>query len=135
MPAITVTADNVEPTEDATSVSRFIAGEALTEGVPIYQSGTQVFKAQNDTSAKSKAVGITISHASGAGVPIYAVTKGKYKVGGTVTKGKTYSVGDAAGDILAEDELTTNDWVSTLGVASSSSEIDVNLVHHNIQRA
>jgi hypothetical protein len=56
-------------------------------------------------------------------------------VGTTMAVGEPYVVGGTAGDIVPETDLTTGDYVSRLGTAASTTQLDLSVKVTGIQHA
>ncbi len=125
MAALTVTAANVGVKETGVSLEVVPCGETFTQGQPLYKKSSDNlwYKADSNASsatADAKGVALTPGAASGYAVIVKA---GKYNPGATVTVGQIYCVGATAGEIVPYADLTTGDYVTYLGVGSTSSEI------------
>lgn len=127
MAAITVTASAVIPGTTA-RLEDFIAGEAVTAGQPVYikASDGKAYKADaNASSEAAGAKGIAVNSAPGAGQPLKVQTAGTLAFGAILTNGEIYCVGATAGDIVPEGDLTTGWYVTILGVATSTSNLEI----------
>lgn len=112
----------------ATSIGGFNsvqAGEAITQGMPVYLSSTdgKYYKADaNASSSTAQARGIALTPASTNGYFIIHNAIGAYiNLGATLTVGTTYVVSATAGAICPIADLTTGDYPCILGTAYSSS--------------
>ena len=75
------------------------------------------------TTAAAKGIALTPGVADGYG--IVATGGSIVLVGTTMTVGTTYNVGSTAGSIVPNADLTTGDYVTTLGTASSATQLDL----------
>lgn len=135
MANITITGANVVPAEGYGFVDK-VAGATLTRGMPCYVSATTgqaLIADANDTATKAEVVGIALQDAA-AGQPVRLMTSGTLAFGTVLTAGTVYVVSATAGAIAPYADLTTNDFVSILGVATSTSNLRVNLINSGIQK-
>ena len=56
-------------------------------------------------------------------------------VGTTMDVGETYYVSGTAGSIIPDGDLTTNDFVSRIGTASSATTLDIDLKATGVQHS
>lgn len=119
---LTITVGSVIP-DDGYQYSDGTAGEALAAGQAVYiSSGTTYKLAHCETSAATAAArGITL-HAAASGQPIRVMTGGTYTVGATVALGKVYVL-STSGLIAPVGDLATNDYVTVIGVATSTTKM------------
>lgn len=122
---VSVTAANVVP---ATGY-RYIdgtAGETITAGQTLYfkESDQRYWKADSDsaTAAVRTLAGIALNGAS-AGQPLRVFLGGNITIGGTVTVGTIYVLSDTAGGIMPAADLETGDYVTIVGIATTSAII------------
>jgi hypothetical protein len=130
MADITVTAASVVPGSNATQIQG-TAGETITAGMAVYLKSTDTkwWKAQADgTSAESgvgsNTLGIALCGAS-AGQPIVVDVADStgITIGATVAAGTVYVVSATAGGICPEADITAGQYLSILGVGSSTTVI------------
>jgi hypothetical protein len=104
------------------------AGVALTAGQVVYQeASTGLMKLCDCNSATAEVrvpKGIAL-HAAAANQPVAFLTQGPITIGATVTAGTTYFVSGTAGGIRPAADNTTGDYVSIVGIATSTTVIDV----------
>jgi hypothetical protein len=130
---LTITAANVAKGTGASTASG-IAGVTITAGQSVYlDSATSTIKlADADSSATTAAtVGIAL-HGSLAGQPITYQVSGQITVGGTMTAGKLYVVSATAGGIAPSADLTTGWRTSLLGIAISTTILDMYIINSGI---
>ena len=129
MANLTVTAANVAIGGDTARVRAVTVGEAVTQGEPVYfnPSDSKYYLAEaGDVVAKSVATAIVLTPAAADGRAVVA-TEGLVNVGATLSAGEIYVVSATAGAIAPIADLTTGDFVTILGVATSTSLIDLRI--------
>lgn len=132
MADISVTAGNVA--EYANGQTAWgTAGETITAGQTLYLNSTtgKLMKADADTAAESVCKGIALNGGS-LNQPIKYIYGGEYTAGGTVAVGTVYVVSATAGGIAPLADLTSGDYVSILGVASTAARIKLNIFNSGI---
>ena len=137
MAAVSVTPANVGFGEETVIFQIAQAGEAITQGQSIYRSSAdnKLYKADaNDTAAKAAVVGIALTPASTNGYFLYAES-GLVNVGATLAVGTLYAVGQTAGSIVPVADLTTNDYVTYIGTATTTALLDVAIHISGTQKA
>lgn len=106
------------------------AGEAIIAGEVVYRDpslGT-VFKADADSAtAAARTVRGFALNGGGIGQPIAVAYGGSLTIGAVMTKGLVYCLSDVAGKIRPVADNASGDFVSLLGVASSTSVLDINI--------
>lgn len=122
MADITQTAANVKinnkgPTKVET------AGEAVTQGMPVYLDSGKWYKAQA-TLAKHAATRIALTAAATDGEFVSAMPGCELDLGATLVVGETYAVSaNAAGAIAPIGDLTTADVTNIIGIAETASSL------------
>lgn len=110
-----------------TKIDVFEAGEALTQGMPAYKSSADQLWYKTDANLSAEAAGgvtrpiIVLTPASGANSPFVGAKTGPINVGASLVVGTRYVLSRTAGAICPEADLTTGDYVTSLGVATTSS--------------
>lgn len=135
MADITVTAANVKPVGTSRTLQTVQYGETVTQGQPVYlKSDTKYWKADADTSAEAAAIGIVITPgvADDYGV---IVTTGQVNMGATLAVGQVYVVSVNAGGVAPYSDLGTGDYVTILGVASTTAILDIGINATGIVKA
>jgi hypothetical protein len=124
-----------------TSVQLVVAGEALTQGMPVYRSSldSNYYKADSDAEASAEVRGIAVTPASASGDRFVLASpksgsSADVNLGATLTQGETYVVSTNAGAIAPISDLTTGDYVTYLGVASSASILKMRLNPTAVQK-
>lgn len=135
MADLTVTPANVQPGASAVT-KRGIAGEAINAGQAVFvatDGGIEL--AEHDVDAATAAiVGVALNDAA-TGQPIeYAVT-GDIDMGAIMTIGQVYIVGAGAGGIAPEADAGAGDFVSIVGVATTTSNLKLGLTHSGVAHA
>ncbi len=135
MAAISITAGQVLMGTGATSRAG-TAGEAITAGMPVYRAAnTRYMKAIANAANTSSVAGISLNGASG-GQPIDICTSGALGIGGTVAVGESYYLSDAtAGQIIPVGDLGSGDFPVFLGIANTSSNININIIEGGVAKA
>jgi hypothetical protein len=126
---LVITAANVLKGAGST-VSNGRAGGTVTAGQPVYQDAADA----NDwkpcdadaSAAASAAIGIAL-HAAEDGQPLQILVDGPITIGATVAVGTIYITSDTAGGIRPSADVDSADWVTILGVATSTTVIQINI--------
>jgi hypothetical protein len=126
MADLSQTAANVKPGENITPRMRQ-AGEAITQGMPYYVSTTDSKAYQtdaNDGAAKAEVRGIALT---GAALDGYFVAQesGLINLGATLAVGTVYVVSATKGAICPIADITSGQYVSPLGVATTTSLLNL----------
>jgi len=79
----------------------------------------------NSTLALAAAVGVFVTPGIDAGYGYVATGGSIILVGTTLVVGTTYCVGSTAGSIVPISDLTTGDYVTILGTASTTTQLDL----------
>ena len=117
-------------------------GEAITQGQPVYNAvdGKWYRCDANDGAIKARCGGIALTPGGVDAFGLIALpgsTPGESLVnlGATLAVGITYSVGATVGQINPNGDLTTNDYVTNIGIAVSASLLDFQVTISNTQKA
>lgn len=105
------------------------AGATLVAGVVVYKDTAdgKLKLADNDGAAALKtAYGITLNGA-GDGQPISVIKRGPLTINAVLTAGAVYYVSGTAGGIAPVADVTSGHDVIILGVALSTTVLDVNI--------
>jgi len=104
------------------------AGESISAGMPIYRLSTdnKWYKAGNGSATLADAGGIALTNADVDEILDYAISGG-INVGATLTLAEIYVLSDTVGKIAPASDLGSGDFVTILGVASSTSQLELNL--------
>jgi hypothetical protein len=128
MADLTITAANVKKT-DSTLITEGIAGATITAGQPVYKDSTASNKlkpADADVLASAAAVGIAL-HGASADQPLKYATGGNLTLGVVMTAGAVYVVSTTAGGIAPVADLGSGDFVTLLGIATSTSNLKLSI--------
>ncbi len=128
MADLTITAANVKKGTGAV-LETGIAGVAVTAGQPVYKDASNSNKfglsdCNSATSAQRSVYGIAM-HAAGADQPLVVQKGGQITIGATVVPGTVYCVSGTPGGIRPVADNTSGDFVSLIGVAVSTTVIDM----------
>jgi hypothetical protein len=109
-------------------------GATIAAGQPIVKSGTTYVLADaNASAALAAAEGIAITPGVSGGYGLMATGGGIILVGTTMTVGETYLVSDTAGGIMPNADRSTGDYVTRLGTASTSTQLDLSIQATGVQ--
>lgn len=125
---VVVTAANVSRVSGPTVTGT--AGAAITAGQVLYVNGSgQLVPAlASGTAAQSTAVGIALNSAPGTGQPIvYAPSGTTVSFGTVLTVGQIYVVSANTGNIAPAADLVTGNYTVILGVATTTSQLPLNI--------
>ena len=128
MADLVVTAANVIRGTNAT-IGTGDAGETITAGQSIYKDTTdlnQYKRCDNSAEASARIAGIAL-HGASDGQPIQFVIAGDINPGATVTVGEIYVVSTNAGGIAPEGDLASTEYVSILGIGTTTSNIQMKI--------
>ncbi len=109
------------------------ASEAITQGMPVYQNAltSKYAQADSDAEATAAASAIALTPASADNDSfVIAYTQGEngnIDLGATLTVGETYVVSTNTGKIAPIGDLTSGDYVTSLGVASATNNLLLNI--------
>jgi hypothetical protein len=118
----------VRPTSNTIS-TRVQYGATIAAGQPIVKSGTTYVLADaNASSALAAAEGIAITPGVSGGYGLMATAGGIILVGTTMVVGTSYIVSDTAGGIMPDADRSINDYVTRLGTASTTTQLDLSIV-------
>lgn len=127
MADISVTASSVVPTATTKRQTK-VAAAAITAGQVVYvNTSDQLALADNDASATTAAaVGIALNSCA-ADQPCSYATSGAVTFNAVLTAGTIYVLSSTAGGIAPAADLASGDYVTILGVASSTTSLTVNI--------
>jgi hypothetical protein len=124
MAVVSITAANLRAGE-STAPGSGEAGEALAIGDLLYRSDSDglYYKAINSSEPSAKVVGMCCLTVDGIGDKvIFMVPGGKIEhSSGIWTKGQTYVVGDTGGTMMDAADIASEDYVTIVGVAESTT--------------
>jgi len=125
MANLTQTAANVGVGDLRSRIRPVTAGEAITQGMPVYESAGKWYQCDANVQAASQATAIAQSAASGDGAS-FIISEGagcRINLGATLTVGETYVVSATKGAVCPIGDLTTGDYPCHLGVAVTTAFI------------
>ncbi|MBT8198949.1 MAG: hypothetical protein KJO36_00395 [Acidimicrobiia bacterium] len=128
MADLTITAANVIAASGATT-KLVTAGATITAGDAVYEdtSDSNEYKlCDADVAGTADCDGIALTGSSD-GQPLVIITKGDLNPGATATLGETYVVSTTAGGIAPISDLGSGDFVTILGVATTTSNIAIDI--------
>lgn len=128
MADLSITAGSVAVGDINTRVVTVLAGEAVTQGQPVYlnSSDGKYYKCDANAAGKQNANGIALTPASTDGY-FQMVVSGAMNLGATLTVGQVYVVSATAGGIAPYGDLTTGHTVTILGVATTAALITIDI--------
>ena len=129
MADITVTAASVQIGGAGATKSEVTAGEAITQGQSVYlkASDNKWWKADSNAleTAGSGGVGVALTKAGAADDKFLVQTKGSMNLGATLVPGMAYFVSNTAGGIIPAGDLSSTEYTTYLGSATSASLINL----------
>ncbi len=135
MANVSVTAADVRGPAEQRYVKQDTAGEAATAGTWLYRkdSDQKLWLADADTSEDTATVvGFALTNADADGPITYAIG-GDVDVGGTLVKGRSYILSDDSGGLMSpESDIGSGDYHTFLGVASSTTNLTINIYNSGI---
>lgn len=135
MADLTITGSALIPAATAV-IKHGVCGAAIGQGKSVFvdpDTGT-VKLADNDTvdTDDHDSVGISLNATTAAGQPVSYQKGGDLAFGAILTKGTVYCVSSTAGGICPQADLGAGDEVVILGVASTTSNLQVGVRDTNI---
>ena len=127
MTDLTQTAANVQSGNGAT-LQRKDAAETITAGESVYvDSNNQLALCENDNSAVEANAGGIAVNGGAAGQPVTYQTGGRINVGAALVAGETYVIGAVFGAIAPVADVAASEFSTILGIAISTSELEMSL--------
>lgn len=109
-------------------------GGTVSAGQPVAKSsGKYVAADANASSTLATAEGIALTPGVADGYGVVAFNGGIILVGATMTVGTTYLASRTAGGIMPDADRTTGDYVTILGTASTTTQLDLNIKATGVQ--
>ncbi len=129
---VAITAANVAQ-KGTVVLEQVTYGETVTRGEVVYQktSDSEFYLADVTTSAETATAKGFVFSAGGDGEKGTIVKSGPLNVGGTLVKGNAYVL-SAAGAISPEADLTTSDYITHLGYATTTDTLEVAIKAHGV---
>lgn len=135
MSDFSVTATSVVPTT-STGFGEGTAGASVTAGMPIYldTSDNTLKPCDADASASSVAVGVAL-HSASAGQPLKYAKSGNVTFNAAFTAGAIVCVSTTAGGLAPYADLGSGDFVTIIGVATSTTNLFIKIVASQAAKA
>jgi hypothetical protein len=137
MADLTITASAVVPAATA-SLGRGTAGATITQGQTLYLDSTTLtymLADADDSSATATVAGVAINAAS-SGQPVDFIVSGSLTLAvtsGNLTAGEIYVLSGTAGGIAVEGDLASDDYVSIIGVGTSTTTMAISFNNSGVQ--
>lgn len=129
MADLTITAANVI-SGSGSKVTNGTAGATITAGQVVYLDSTDTRYKLADNNSATAAVrapkGIAL-HGAANGQPLAVHERGSITIGATLTAGVAYYLSDTPGGICPVADLTSGEYPSILGIATSTALLNVNI--------
>jgi hypothetical protein len=119
----------VRPTAN-TQITKVTYGETVAVGQPVYLDTTDSEYKLCDSNLSAAAAtirGIAVTPGVDGGYGYIATAGNIILVGTTMAVGETYYVGATAGQINPDADVTTGWYVSSIGTAASTTQLDLNI--------
>lgn len=129
MADITVTATSVVKGSGATIATNETFGETVTAGQAVYKSTTDglIYKSDANSAAAAKTVYGVALNGGAVSQPASVLTAGPITIGATVAVGTIYVLSGTAGGIAPHGDLASGMTTCIIGVATSTTVINVNI--------
>ena len=128
MADISITATSVVPGTGAT-IKHGYAAATITAGQVVYKDSSGTYNladCNSATAAVRSPYGIALNGAA-TGQPVAMVIAGPVTIGATLTAGVAYYLSGTAGGICPVADLTTGDYPTVLGMATSTTVLEVDI--------
>lgn len=125
---LSITAGSVVPVAGY-GYTDLVAGATITAGQVVYQDSADLKAKLADcdgAAALGVVVGIALNNAS-SNQPVRVMTSGDLNIGATLTVGEIYVLSGTAGGVAPEGDLANPDKVSLIGVATSASNLKLDI--------
>lgn len=134
MADLTQTAANIRR-QVTTQRNSVTAGEAITAGMPVYRKAAdnEWYKAADTSAALANAGGVALTNA-GDGEVLDIATKGPINLGATLTIGEIYVLSGTAGNVAPVGDLLSGNFVTILGVASTASQLELQITASGVAK-
>ncbi len=139
MANLSQTAANVAIGSRETRTNVVQAGEAVTQGMPVYLSTTDNKYYQSDangsaTSAQCDGIALTAAATDGYFVIALPGNGSKVDLGATLTVGQIYAVSATKGAICPVADLTTGDYPTILGPATTTALLAFDVIEAGVAK-
>lgn len=121
-----------------TTVEKVVYGATISVGQPVYRVAADGEHSQADanlSAAAAAAVGIAMTPGVDAGYGMIAKAGSIILVGTTMAVGTNYYVGPTAGEIIPEGDLASSSYITRLGTAATTTQLDLSIVATGIVKA
>lgn len=126
MADLTITATSVVPQSGAT-IRTATAAAAITAGQILYlNSSGQAALADANALASAEVVGMAVCNAA-AGQAVSYIADGRCAMGTILTAGAIYVLSSTAGGLCPAADLSSTEYTSIVGVATSTSVLSVKI--------
>ena len=128
MADLTQTAANVGIKSKTIGTQILQAGEGIVQGQPLYKKAAdgKAWLADADTLAEATGIGISLTSCATDEYVLFAKT-GDVDLGATLAVATTYVISTNVGKIAPIGDLTTGDYVSILGTASTTATLKMSI--------
>ena len=135
MADLSITAANVVSGSGAT-ITKGVAGTSITAGQALQVNGSgNLVLAKADTLADATCVGIALNNAA-SGQPVLYQSAGNINIGATLSVGTLYVVsGATAGNIAPISDMSTGNYETVLGYASTTSNLVMSIIQTSVAHA
>lgn len=122
-------------TTQYTQTRNVVYGATIAAGNTLVKSAGKSILADADASvALASAEGIAITPGVDTGYGIIAFSGSVVLVGATLAVGTVYIVSDTPGGIKPIADATAGDYITILGVASTATQLDLNIVATGVEK-
>jgi hypothetical protein len=127
MPDLVQTPTSVVAGSGATTTTGTL-GETVDAGMPVYlkAADSKYYKAIATSPDVAAAIGLALN-GGGAGQPVKIQTGGNINPGAVLTVGETYYVSNTAGKLMPSGDLSVGEYVTRLGMATTASNLLMDL--------
>jgi hypothetical protein len=135
MTDLTITASNVVVADPKPRVLYGSCGETITAGLAVYlAAATKKWMRADSNSPEAEvrqAIGIAMNGGS-LNQPIQVLQRGRITIGATLVPGSAYYLSNNPGGICLASDMVAGDYICHLGLASSTSVLDVAIQFPNV---
>jgi hypothetical protein len=118
----------VRPTANTVVAGPVLYGATIAAGQPVYLDASDSKYKLADSNASSTTAtirGVAMTPGVDAGYGYVATGGSIILVGTTMAVGETYYAGATAGTIVPDADLTTADYISRIGTAATTTQLDL----------
>jgi len=111
-------------------------GEALSQGQGAYLSASKWYRCDaNDTAAKAVCGGIVLTPCATDGIVLIAPNGATVDLGATLAVGTTYAVSATVGGICPLADITSGQYPTILGTATTTSSLPLSIIVGTVAKA